>query len=100
MPRQLLINGVEFCFLYPPADFLVQKASQKCGDISFLFAGDIMAEAEQELLDLAGADLACDVLLVPHHGSRTSSSQSFLASVQPDVEKQISISPRNRTGGL
>ena len=99
MPRQQLINGVEFCFLYPPADFLVQKASQKWrstnnnslvvkvsfGDISFLFAGDIMAEAEQELLDLAGADLACDVLLVPHHGSRTSSSQSFLASVQPDV---------------
>ena len=99
MPRRQLINGVEFCFLYPPADFLAQKASQKWrstnnnslvvkvsfGDISFLFAGDIMAEAEQELLDLAGADLACDVLLVPHHGSRTSSSQSFLASVQPDV---------------
>jgi len=99
MPRQLLINGVEFCFLYPPADFLAQKASQKWrstnnnslvvkvsfGDISFLFAGDIMAEAEQELVDLAGADLACDVLLVPHHGSRTSSSQPFLLSVQPEV---------------
>ncbi len=99
MPRQLLINGVEFCFLYPPADFLAQKANQKWrstnnnslvvkvsfGDISFLFAGDIMAEAEQELVDLAGADLACDVLLVPHHGSRTSSSQPFLSSVQPDV---------------
>jgi competence protein ComEC len=99
MTRQLLINGVEFCFLYPPADFLAQKASQKgrstnnnslvvkvsFGDISFLFAGDIMAEAEQELVDLAGADLACNVLLVPHHGSRTSSSQPFLLSVQPDV---------------
>ena len=99
MPRQLLINGVEFCFLYPPADFLAQKASQKWrstnnnslvvkvsfGDISFLFAGDIMAEAEQELVDLAGADLACDVLLVPHHGSRTSSSQPFLMGVQPEV---------------
>jgi len=99
LPRQLLINGVEFCFLYPPADFLAQKANQKWrstnnnslvvkvsfGDISFLFAGDIMAEAEQELVDLAGADLACDVLLVPHHGSRTSSSQPFLSSVQPEV---------------
>ena len=53
MPRQLLIDGVEFCFLYPPADFFAQKASQKWrstnnnslvvevsfGDISFLFAG-------------------------------------------------------------
>lgn len=44
-----------------------------------------MAEAEQELVDLAGADLDCDVLLVPHHGSRTSSSQPFLSSAQPDV---------------
>ena len=99
MPRQLLINGVEFCFLYPPADFLTQKASQKWrstnnnslvvkvsfGDISFLFAGDIMAEAERELVDIAGADLACDVLLVPHHGSRTSSSQPFLLRVEPEV---------------
>jgi competence protein ComEC len=99
MPCQLLINGVEFCFLYPPADFLTQKASQKWrstnnnslvvkvsfGDISFLFAGDIMAEAERELVDIAGADLACDVLLVPHHGSRTSSSQPFLLRVEPEV---------------
>ena len=99
MPRQQLINGVEFCFLYPPTDFLARKASQKWrspnnnslvvkvtfGDISFLFAGDIMTKAEQELVDLAGTDLGCDVLLVPHHGSRTSSSQPFLSSVQPDV---------------
>ena len=99
MSRRLLINGVEFCFLYPPADFLVRKASQKWrntnnnsmvvkvsfGDISFLFTGDIMAEAERELVDIAGADLACDVLLVPHHGSRTSSSQPFLLSVEPEV---------------
>jgi competence protein ComEC len=99
MPRQQLINGVEFCLLYPPADFLARKASQKWrttnnnsmvvkvsfGEISFLFAGDITAEAERELVDLAGADLGCDVLLVPHHGSRTSSSRPFLLSVQPDV---------------
>ena len=99
MPRRQLINGVEFCFLYPPADFLARKVSQKWrktnnnslvvkvsfGEISFLFAGDIMAEAEQELVKLAGDDLGCDVLLVPHHGSRTSSSRSFLAGVQPDV---------------
>ena len=99
MPRQQLINGVEFCFLYPPADFLARKARQKWrstnnnslvvkvsfGDISFLFAGDIMAEAEQELVEFSGADLGCDILLVPHHGSRTSSSQPFISSVQPNV---------------
>jgi competence protein ComEC len=109
MPRQKLINGVEFCFLYPAADFLAKKASQKWrtsnnnsvvlkvsfGDISFLFPGDIMAEAEKELVSLAGADLACDVLLVPHHGSRSSSSQPFLSKVQPDVAV-ISAGWRNR----
>ena len=99
MPRQQWINGVEFRFLYPPADFLTRKASQKWrslnnnslvvkvsyGNISFLFAGDIMAKAEQELVELAAAHLGCDVLLVPHHGSRTSSSPPFLSSVQPDI---------------
>ena len=109
MPRQQLINGVEFCFLYPPADFLAKKASQKWrtsnnnsvvlkvsfGDISFLFPGDIMAEAEKELVGIAGADLACDVLLVPHHGSRSSSSQPFLSKVRPDVAV-ISAGWRNR----
>ena len=99
MPRRQAINGVEFCFLYPPVDFLARKAGQEWrktnnnslvvkvsfGEVSFLFAGDIMAEAEQELVELAADDLGCDILLVPHHGSRTSSSRPFLASVQPDV---------------
>jgi len=109
MPRKQLINGVEFFFMYPPADFLDKKAGQKWrntnnnslvvkvsfGDISFLFPGDIMAEAEKELVGLSGADLACDVLLVPHHGSRSSSSRLFLANVQPDVAV-ISAGWKNR----
>ncbi|MGD2186080.1 MAG: DNA internalization-related competence protein ComEC/Rec2, partial [Desulfobacterales bacterium] len=109
IPRKQLISGVEFFFMYPPADFLNQKAAQKWrntnnnslvlkvsfGDISFLFPGDIMREAEKELVDLSGADLACDVLLVPHHGSRFSSSRLFLSSVQPDVAV-ISAGWKNR----
>ena len=77
------------------------------GDISFLFAGDIMADAEKELVGLGGADLSSDVLLVTHHGSRSSSSQPFLSKVQPDVavisagwKKQISLSASNRIGCL
>jgi len=108
MPRKQLINGVEFCFLYPPDDFLVRKAQKwrnsnnnslvvkvSFGRISFLFPGDITAEAERELVSLAGADLACDVLLVPHHGSRSSSSQPFLSKVEPDVAV-ISAGWKNR----
>ena len=110
LPRKRLINGVEFLFLYPPADFLDQKrAGQKWrnannnslvikvsfGRVSFLFPGDITAKAEKELVRLSGADLASDVLLVPHHGSRSSSSRSFLSKVKPDVAV-ISAGWKNR----
>jgi competence protein ComEC len=110
LPRKQLINGVEFLFLYPPADFLdKRKAGQKWrnannnslvikvsfGRVSFLFPGDVTAEAEKELVRLSGADLACDVLLVPHHGSRTSSSRPFLSKVKPDVAV-ISAGWKNR----
>jgi competence protein ComEC len=110
MPRKQLINGVKFLFLYPPADFLDKKrAGQKWrntnnnslvtkvsfGRVSFLFPGDITAEAEKELVRLSGADLASDVLLVPHHGSRTSSSRIFLSEVKPGVAV-ISAGWKNR----
>jgi competence protein ComEC len=109
MPRKQTINGVGFFFMYPPADFLDKKDAQKWrntnnnslvlkvsfGDISFLFPGDIMAEAEEELVSLSGSDLACTVLLAPHHGSRYSSSRLFLSSVQPDVAV-ISAGWKNR----
>ena len=109
MPRKQLINGVEFFFMHPPADFLDEKTGQKWRgtnnnslvlkvsfrDISFLFPGDITVEAEKELVGLSGVDLACDVLLVPHHGSRSSSSRLFLASVQPDIAV-ISAGWKNR----
>ena len=45
----------------------------------------------------AGKDLACSVLLVPHHGSRSSSTEAFLAKVQPDVAV-ISAGWKNRFG--
>jgi len=109
MPRKQLINGVEFFFMYPPADFLKKKLGQKWrntnnnslvlkvsfGDISFLFPGDIMVDAEKELVGLSGADLASNVLLAPHHGSRSSSSRLFLSNVQPDVAV-ISVGWENR----
>jgi len=47
-----------------------------------LLAGDIEAAQEQALLE-RGAAVKADVLLVPHHGSKTSSSAPFLDAVQP-----------------
>lgn len=52
------------------------------GKRSFLLTGDIEKAAEARLVALKG-DLQADVLKVAHHGSRTSSTEEFLARVQP-----------------
>jgi competence protein ComEC len=50
---------------------------------SALLTGDIEAAQEAELVARHGASLRSTVLVVPHHGSRTSSSPAFLAAVAP-----------------
>jgi competence protein ComEC len=51
---------------------------------SLLLTGDIEREQERLLAEMnTGATLQSDGLLVPHHGSRTSSSEGFLQAVQP-----------------
>jgi competence protein ComEC len=47
-----------------------------------LLPGDLDVEAERRLLERA-VDLRADVLLLPHHGSRSSSSAAFLDAVAP-----------------
>lgn len=49
----------------------------------FLFMGDAQDEIENALIDEYGDYLKADVLKVGHHGSNTSSSQSFLEKVRP-----------------
>ena len=61
-------------------DSLVIKLSY--GAVDVLFTGDIEKSAEARLID-SGQDLRAEVLKVPHHGSRTSSSAPFLDAVQP-----------------
>lgn len=80
-------DGVRFEFLHPPADWdLARRNNQSCvlrveaGGSSILLTGDIERFAENILLD---KNVKADVLLVPHHGSRTSSSAQFIAAVAP-----------------
>jgi hypothetical protein len=49
-----------------------------------LLAGDVSRAVEAELV-AAGAGLRADVLLLPHHGSRGSSSSELLAAVDPEL---------------
>ncbi|ATF16583.1 competence protein ComE [Brevibacillus brevis X23] len=52
------------------------------GNTSFLFMGDAEGESEADLLK-SQVSLKSDVLLVGHHGSKTSTSQEFLDKVIP-----------------
>jgi competence protein ComEC len=66
------------------------------GKVSFLFTADIREEAEFELIGQR-ANLRSTVLKVAHHGSRTSTSQQFLAAVDPEVAV-ISVGADNTFG--
>lgn len=64
-------------------------------EINFLFLGDI--EAEQERKIAQSNDIDADFLKVAHHGSKTSSSLSFLQQVEPQVAL-LTYSKNNRYG--
>lgn len=66
------------------------------GVATALLTGDIPQAQEARLLS-DGAPLAAHVLLVPHHGSKTSSSGAFLDAVQPQVAL-VQAGYRNRFG--
>jgi competence protein ComEC len=53
--------------------------------LSILLTGDIEIQAERYLLQKYGNKLQADVLIVPHHGSKTSSSLEFLQTVNPSL---------------
>jgi competence protein ComEC len=62
-----------------------------------LLAGDIERAAERELLQRSPALLAADALVVPHHGSVTSSSLEFVRGVAPRYAV-FTVGYRNRFG--
>ncbi|MDR9417557.1 DNA internalization-related competence protein ComEC/Rec2 [Gracilimonas sp.] len=65
------------------------------GESEFLFTGDAGEHQEQRILQQYGNLLDTDVLKVGHHGSRTSSSLSFLQEVTPELAI-ISLAESNR----
>jgi competence protein ComEC len=77
-------------FLWPPNDRERWKASNNdsvvlslhYGKAGFLLTGDIEKQVEEQLVQNGDA-LGSTFLKVPHHGSKTSSSQDFLQAVHP-----------------
>ena len=66
------------------------------GNTSFLLTGDAEAVSESEMLS-KGLDLSATVLKVGHHGSKSSTSQSFLDKVNPKYAV-ISVGKGNSYG--
>lgn len=89
-------KGVKMEVLDPPAGFLKDKNGEvdvnqnsvvlrlTVGRVSLLFPADLGEDGEHRLI-MQRAPLAAEVLLVGHHGSRTSTSEEFLAVVNPNV---------------
>jgi competence protein ComEC len=55
-----------------------------CGNVSFLFTGDLEREGEDELL-ATDVPLRATVLKVGHHGGKTATTRRFLEAIQPKI---------------
>ncbi len=109
-------DGVQFELMHPPAEALATERRGKPNTLSCvlrvqatapapgggpppsaLLTGDIEAAQEAALVQQHGAALASRLLLVPHHGSKTSSTPAFLQAVQP-AQAVVQAAYRSRYG--
>jgi competence protein ComEC len=98
-------DGVNFAVLHPTAsdyESLQKSNAMSCvlrvssATQSALLVGDIELAQEARLVENQKT-IASTVLLVPHHGSKTSSSAAFLEAVQPQLAV-VQAGYRNRFG--
>jgi competence protein ComEC len=98
-------DGVKFIVHWPDGD-AYETGVKKDNDLgcvievqtashSMLLTADIERSSEAALAKQLGGALRSDVLLAPHHGSKTSSTDAFIDSVQPSIVV-ISSGYRNR----
>lgn len=90
--QQWTWDGVHFAFLHPPPETIQQRRPRNDDSCVLriegpqgvtLLAGDIERRAEAALLRTQPERLRADLLIAPHHGSRTSSTPGFVAAVHP-----------------
>jgi len=100
-------DGVRFDMLWPAGGAALRAGKPNARSCvlrvtgtggSALLTGDIEAAQEEALLRAAGPGaLASTVLIVPHHGSKTSSTHAFVDAVRPAVAV-FQAGYRNRFG--
>lgn len=85
------MEGVRFHYL-SPSDRIYEGNDDslvlllESGDFQILFTGDMEAQGERDLVDVYGSQLSeVDILKVGHHGSKTSSTEEFLATLTPSL---------------
>ncbi|MBI5613022.1 MAG: DNA internalization-related competence protein ComEC/Rec2, partial [Gammaproteobacteria bacterium] len=82
-------DGVRFEILHPPADAPWRDNNASCvlriadSRGAILLPGDIASTAERALVAASARDLNAEVLVAPHHGSKTSSTAVFVDAVSP-----------------
>ena len=101
------IDKERFTCIQPQDDFPCEAGNEASmvlsltyGDFDMLFTGDIEGEGEELLTQniiRSYADTSWEVLKVAHHGSKGSSSDSFLKTVNPSYAL-ISAGENNRYG--
>jgi competence protein ComEC len=84
-------DGVDFSILHPDDGAMDSDNNRSCvlmiraAGGSILLSGDIEAPAEIKLVRKFQKLLAADILVVPHHGSKTSSTPAFISAVAPKL---------------
>ncbi len=85
-------DGIEFSILSPPPNY----SSRKTNDLScvlkisnpyhsILLTGDIEKPTEKRLVSQLHDKLRAEILVAPHHGSKSSSIQEFVDAISPQI---------------
>ena len=100
-------DGIQFEFLHPAAgEFASAKVRDNdlgcvlrisAGERHILLTADIEKNTEHRLLKVHADKLAANLLVVPHHGSKSSSTNEFVAAITPDYAV-FTVGYRNRFG--